>query len=72
MSNRALSFIGRLDRREESVIMNQQQEHAFIKRLVGGSDTQLVHRLYGSRKVRNVYVPPSRGVDGSNKVMPKN
>jgi len=72
MSNRALSFIGRLDKREESVIMNQQQEHAFIKRLVGGSDMQLVHRLYGSRKVRNVYVPPTRGVDGSNKVMSKN
>lgn len=72
MSNRALSFIGRLDRREESVIMNQQQEHAFIKRLVGGKDMQLVHRLYGSRKVRDVYVPPTRGVDGSSKVMPKN
>ena len=72
MSTRALSFIGRLDRREESVIMNQQQEHAFIKRLVGGKDMQLVHRLYGARRVRDVYVPPTRGVDGSSKVMPKN
>ena len=72
MSNRALSFIGRLDRREESMIMNQQQERAFIQRLVGGSDMQLVHRLYGARRVRNVYSPPTRGVDGSNKVMSKN
>ena len=71
MSNRALSFIGRLDKREESIIMNHQQEAAFIKRLVG-NDMQLVHRLYGARKVRNVYVPPTRGVDGSSKVMPKN
>ena len=71
MSNRALSFIGRLDKREESMIMNHQQESAFIKRLVG-NDMQLVQRLYGARKVRDVYVPPTRGVDGSSKVMPKN
>ena len=68
----ALHFLGKVDRKEEMLIMNQQQEHAFIKRLVGGSDMQLVHRLYGSRKVRDVYVPPTRGVDGSSKVMPKN
>ena len=29
MSNQALSFIGRLDRREESIVMNQLQEQAF-------------------------------------------
>ena len=28
MSNQALSFIGKLDRREESMILNQHQEQA--------------------------------------------
>ncbi len=34
MSNQALSFIGRLDRREESMVMNQLQEKAFVERLL--------------------------------------
>ena len=38
MSNQALSFIGRLDRREESFVMNQLQEQAFVKRLLGNRD----------------------------------
>ena len=37
MSDQALSFIGRLDRREESIIMTQLQEQAFV---------QFVHGVY--------------------------
>jgi hypothetical protein len=72
MSNQALSFIGRLDKREESMVMNQLQEKAFLERLLGNRDRRLVHNLYGSKRVRDVYCPPTRNVDGSAPVMPKN
>ena len=72
MSNQALSFIGRLDRREESMILNTHQEQALVKRLLSGRDDKQSRDLYKIRSVRNVYTPPTRGVDGSNVVMPKN
>jgi hypothetical protein len=72
MSNQALSFIGRLDKKEESIVMSALQEKAFVQRLLGSRDPQLVHRMYGSRRVRDVYCPPTRGVDGSAPVMSKN
>ena len=72
MSNQALSFLGRLDRREESIVMDQLQEQRLVSRLLGGRDQQLVHRLFGTKRVRDVYTPPTRGVDGSAPVMPKN
>ena len=71
MSNQALNFIGRLDRREESLVMNQMQEKAFMERLLGNRDRRLVRNLYGTKRVRDVYVPP-RVVDGTTQVMPKN
>ena len=71
MSNQALSFIGRLDRREESLVMNQLQEQAFLERLLGNRDRRLVKNLYGVKPVRDVYVP-LRNVNGSVVVMPKN
>ena len=71
-SNQALSFIGRLDRREESLIMNQLQEKKFVNRLLGNRDPKLAKTLFGERRVRDVYCPPTRGVDGSAPVMPKN
>ena len=71
MSNQALSFIGRLDRREESLVMNQLQEKRFIGQLMGNRGGQLVHKLFGTKRVRDVYVPP-RVTDGSAVVMPKN
>ena len=71
MSNQALSFIGRLDRREESLVMNQLQEQAFLERLLGNRDRRLVKNLYGVKPVRDVYVP-RRNVNGSVVVMPKN
>ena len=72
MSNQALNFIGRLDRREESLVMNQLQERAFLERLLGNRDRRLVKNLYGTKRVRDVYCPPSRNVDGSAPVMSKN
>ena len=72
MSNQALSFIGRLDKKEESIIMTALQEKAFVERLLGNRDPRLVKRMYGTRRVRDVYCPPTRGVDGSAPVMSKN
>ena len=72
MSNQALSFIGRLDRREESIVMNQLQEQAMVGRLLGNRDRRLVNKLFGTKRVRDVYVPPTRNVDGTAKVMPRN
>jgi hypothetical protein len=71
MSNQALSFIGRLDRREESLVMNQLQEKRFIGQLMGNRGGQLVQKLFGTKRVRDVYVPP-RVTDGSAAVMSKN
>ena len=71
MSNQALSFIGRLDRREESIVMSQLQEKRLVTRLLGGRDQLLAQRLFGARRVRDVYTPASRGLDGTEKVMPK-
>ena len=72
MSNQALSFIGRLDKREESIVMNQLQEQAMVGRLLGNRDRRLVEKLFGTKKVRDVYCPPSRNLDGTAQVMPKN
>ena len=72
MSNQALSFIGRLDRREESIVMNQLQESKLVARLLGNRYDRLVQKLFGSKRVRDVYTPASRGLDGTAKVMPKN
>ena len=72
MSNQALSFIGHLDRREESIVLDQLQERRLVTRLLGGRGRQIVHKLYGRKRVRDVYSPPTRGLDGSAAVMPKN
>ena len=72
MSNKALSFIGRLDKKEESIVMSALQEKAFVERVLGNRDPRLVKRMYGTRRVRDVYCPPTRGVDGSAPVMSKN
>ena len=72
MSNQALSFIGRLDKREESMVMNQLQERSILNRLLGGRDRRLVNKLYGTKRVRDVFCPPTRNVDGTAPVMSKN
>ena len=72
MSNQQLSFIGRLDRREESLVLDQIQERKLIDRLIGRRDPIGFRKLFGKKSVRNVYTPPTRGVNGSSPVMPKN
>ena len=52
--------------------MSALQEKAFVERLLGNRDPRLVKRMYGTRRVRDVYCPPTRGVDGSAPVMSKN
>ena len=68
----ALNFVGRLDRREEAIILNHMQEQRFVNRLVGKRDPFLAKKLFGTKQVRNVYTPPTRGVNGSSPVMSKN
>ena len=68
----ALNFVGRLDRREEAMILGQLEEQKFVNRLVRKRDPLLAKKLFGSKRVRNVYTPPTRGVNGSSPVMPKN
>ena len=68
----ALNFVGRLDRREEAMILGHMQEQKFVNRLVRKRDPLLAKKLFGTKRVRNVYTPPTRGVNGSSPVMPKN
>ena len=53
------------------MVLSELQEQAFVKRLLGNRGHRLVSKLYGSKRVRDVYVPP-RTVDGSSVVMPRN
>jgi hypothetical protein len=68
----ALNFVGRLDRREEAMILNHLQEQKFINRLVRKRDPLLAKKLFGTKRVRDVYTPPTRGVNGASPVMSKN
>ena len=54
------------------MILTQNQEQALIKRLLDGRDDKQYRDLFQIRTVRNVYTPPTRGVDGSNEDVPKN
>ena len=54
------------------MIVNENQEHALIKRLLEGRDGKQYRDLFRMRQVRNVYTPATRGVSGKNVVMPKN
>ena len=54
------------------MVLSEMQEHALIKRLLSGRDDLQYRDLFRQRTVRNVYVPPTRGVSGKNVVMPKN
>ena len=71
MSNaQGLHFIGKLDRKEESLILSQQQEQALVRRLMEGRNPQLIQQLYGLKRVRDVQDPETRGQTGQNIVMP--
>ncbi len=71
MSNaQGLHFIGKLDRKEESLILSQLQEQALVRRLMEGRNPQLIQQLYGLKRVRDVQDPETRGQTGQNIVMP--
>ena len=54
------------------MVMDQIQEQKFINRLVQRRDPLLAKKMFGTKRVRDVYVPPTRGVNGSSPVMSKN
>lgn len=65
-----LHFIGKVDRQEDMLILNQEKEQAVLKTLLQGRDPHLYNKLYGYRRVRDVYDPPTRGASGKNVVLP--
>ena len=65
-----LHFTGKVDRQEEMLILNQQKEQAVLKTLLEKRDPHLYGQLYGYKRVRNVYDPPTRGATGKNVVLP--
>lgn len=66
----ALNFIGKTDRKEQSLILSQLQEQEMLKDLLKGRDDELYEKLYGTRYVRDTTQPATRGVTGNNVVMP--
>ena len=65
-----LHFSGKLDRKDEMLILNAQKEQALMKQLLEGRDPRLYQSLYGLKHVRDVHDPPTRGVTGKNVVLP--
>lgn len=66
----ALHFLGKVDTKEEMLVMNHQQEQAVLKTLLGSRDPHLYREIYGLKNVRDVYDPPTRGVSGKFVVLP--
>jgi hypothetical protein len=50
--------------------MNAQKEQAVMKTLLRDRDPAAYNSLYGYRRVRDVYDPPTRGCSGKNVVLP--
>ena len=65
-----LHFTGKVDRQEEMLIMNAQKEQAVMHTLLKNRDPHAYLNLYGYRRVRDVYDPPTRGASGKNVVLP--
>ena len=65
-----LHFIGKLDTQEEALILTAQKEQAVMKTLLEKRDPQAYNTMYGYRRVRDVYDPPTRGQSGKNVVLP--
>ena len=65
-----LHFIGKVDKQEEALLLTQQQEQAVMKTLLEDRDPHAYQSLYGYRRVRDVYDPPTRGQSGKNVVLP--
>ena len=66
----ALHFLGKVDRPELSFLINEQQQQALLNTLLQGRDPSLYSMLYGTRYVRDVWQPETRGVSGRNVVLP--
>ena len=62
----ALHFIGKTDTKEEALLLTEQQEQALMKVLLQGRDPRLYQQLYGTKNVRDVYDPPTRGPAASS------
>ena len=65
-----LHFTGKVDRQEEMLMMNAQKEQGVLKTLLKKRDPQAYGKLYGFKRVRDVYDPPTRGSTGKNVVLP--
>ena len=66
----ALHYIGRNDTTEQAFMLSELQEQALLNSLLRGRDDSLYDKLYGTRYVRDVWQPETRGVSGRNVVMP--
>ena len=51
-------------------MLSAQKEQVVMKTLLKGRDPQAYNSLYGYRRVRDVYDPPTRGASGKNVVLP--
>ena len=61
----ALHFLGKVDRPEQSFMLNEQQQQALLNTLLQGRDPQLYSKLYGQRHVRDVWQPDARSPAGT-------
>ena len=68
----ALNYIGRNDSTDQAFMLSELQEQALLNSLLRGRDDVLYDKLYGTRHVRDVWQPETRGVSGRNVVMPFN
>ena len=66
----ALHFIGKLDKQEEAFLLSAQQEQTMARTLFKDRDEALYQKMYGYKRVRDVYDPPTRGASGKNVVLP--
>ena len=65
-----LHFIGKVDKQEEAFVLTAQKEQAVMKTLLQDRDPATYNMMYGYRRVRDVYDPPTRGQSGKNVVLP--
>jgi hypothetical protein len=65
-----LHFTGKIDREDEMLMLNAQKEQAVLKTLLEKRDAEAYQTLYGYKRVRDVYDPPTRGQSGKNVVLP--
>ena len=65
-----LHFIGKVDKQEEAFVLTAQKEQAVMKTLLQDRDPATYNMMYGYRRGRDVYDPPTRGQSGKNVVLP--